>query len=274
MKMQHLVLAAGILGGGSSFGATAPDSISNSVYFETSNVTATFTERTIIFRGDGSYTFLKLAVSPPDSRQVVISSPPPDGTYLYTRTSDTDATFVLNATDGSTVSKFLRFITSDFGSFSDRPSAGTNFQFAPLGITRAKPVQNISLRATVAPSRPVICGFVIPRSAGTQEVMIRVVGPSLTQFGVSSIWADPDFVLFAGPTPAEPLERHLDDWESLGSGNGLRKIFNYVGAFGLAAASKDAVDVVRLQPGDYSVVCTPKLGDAGGDVLIEVYFIP
>ena len=32
--------------------------------------------------------------------------------------------------------------------------------------------------------------------------------------------------------------------------------------------------VVRLPPGAYTIVCNAPAGDPGGDVLIEVYFLP
>jgi hypothetical protein len=91
--------------------------------------------------------------------------------------------------------------------------------------------------------------------------------------------ADPDFQLYHGGIVADVDEAHSDDWQArtpngpTGPG-GLEKIFTYIGAFPLIAGSKDAVDVVRLTPGAYTVVCNLPAGAQGGEVLVEVYFLP
>ena len=42
----------------------------------------------------------------------------------------------------------------------------------------------------------------------------------------------------------------------------------------LTAATKDAARVVRLAPGDYTVVAQAAPNDPGGTALIEIYFFP
>jgi len=88
------------------------------------------------------------------------------------------------------------------------------------------PAMNISLRGEVRPNRPLIGGFVVPgleSSLGTwggasnaREVLIRVVGPSLAQFDVDNLWADPDFRLFRDGKPFQQAqhlrEDHYGDW--------------------------------------------------------------
>ncbi len=44
--------------------------------------------------------------------------------------------------------------------------------------------------------------------------------------------------------------------------------------FPLITCSKDVVDAVRLNPSAYTIVCVTAAGDAGGEALIEVYFLP
>jgi hypothetical protein len=70
------------------------------------------------------------------------------------------------------------------------------------------------------------------------------------------------------------------DWCATPSGSsvspeaGLRKIFSYLGAFQLVSGSKDAVEVVRLAPGPYTLISAIASNDSGGEALIEIYILP
>jgi hypothetical protein len=122
-------------------------------------------------------------------------------------------------------------------------------------------VINISTRATLAANGTLFGGFVI---GGTQPqtVLIRVVGPGLTQLGVTGALADPTLELFTGSTSIATN----DDW----SGTQAATLMARVGAFPLAAGSRDAVLVRTLQPGNYTVQAKGKAG-AAGEVIFEVY---
>lgn len=72
--------------------------------------------------------------------------------------------------------------------------------------------------------------------------------------------------LFAGQT-----ERGgNDNW---GGGSSLAAAFNQVGAFPLAADSRDAALLVTLEPGNYTVQVAG-VGGTTGVALIEVYEMP
>jgi hypothetical protein len=111
----------------------------------------------------------------------------------------------------------------------------------------------------------------------------------LSKFGVSNVWADPDFTIHRADGPFFIGEFHYGDWSKVDhpavSGPAsqfpnpdgvaaFKKIFDHVGAFALLDDSKDAADVVRLAPGEYTVVASADPGDPGGEVLVEVYFLP
>ncbi|WP_414664669.1 immunoglobulin domain-containing protein [Horticoccus sp. 23ND18S-11] len=107
-------------------------------------------------------------------------------------------------------------------------------------------------------------GFVIGGDA-PKQLLIRAVGPGLTQFGVSGVLADPQLSLV-------PLGRDFaiatnDNW---GGGTALQTAFTQAGAFALPSGSKDAVVVVRLPPGGYTVVVSG-VGATTGTALVEVY---
>jgi hypothetical protein len=107
------------------------------------------------------------------------------------------------------------------------------------------------------------------------------VGPSIAQFGVTNTWADPDIQLYQGSSLADVAQVHYSDWIVSPEGGmltspvpGFQRLLAQTGAFPLLEGSKDAAAVFRLSPGNYTVVANPSAGDAGGEVLIEVYFLP
>ncbi|MDB6169020.1 MAG: repeat protein [Verrucomicrobia bacterium] len=125
---------------------------------------------------------------------------------------------------------------------------------------------NLSTRTQVGTGANVlIAGFVIAGDL-PKQVLIRAIGPTLGQYGVPGVLADPQLDLYAagGTTPIQSN----DNW---GGTTALTTAFNQVGAFALPdAASKDAVMLVTLNPGSYSAIVSG-VGNTTGVALIEVY---
>ena len=68
----------------------------------------------------------------------------------------------------------------------------------PIGILPAPNITNISTRASVQTGPGVtIAGFIVT-GTDSKQVVIRGLGPTLTQFGVSGVLADPILSLFDG----------------------------------------------------------------------------
>jgi sugar lactone lactonase YvrE len=125
---------------------------------------------------------------------------------------------------------------------------------------------NVSARAQVGTdSNILIAGFVV-QGATTKTLLIRAVGPTLANFGVTGVLADPKLDLYSGST----LLQSNDNW------NGVPAIASAaatVGAFSLDPASKDAVLLVSVVPGAYTVQISG-VGGATGVALAEVYEMP
>jgi len=130
----------------------------------------------------------------------------------------------------------------------------------PVVLGSPSKLLNISTLTTLNANDLVSAGFVI---GGTQAqtVLIRAIGPGLTQLGVTGVLADPTMELFSGQT----VIGSNDDW----AGAQVTILSAKVGAFALPAASKDAVIVKTLQPGNYTVQIKGK--GAAGAVIVEVY---
>lgn len=120
---------------------------------------------------------------------------------------------------------------------------------------------NLAIRADASAGEPLIVGFNVGTGA-EKTVLIRAVGPTLGDFGVSRPLADPRVQLFAS---GNARIGENDDYAAADA-----PVFAQVGAFGLPAGSKDAALVARLAPGGYTAHVTGAAGTSG-TVLVEVY---
>jgi hypothetical protein len=123
---------------------------------------------------------------------------------------------------------------------------------------------NISARASVGTSSNIlIAGFVI--SGDTPEtVLIRGVGPTLSQFGVTGSLATPQLVLY------DANNNTLESNAGWGGSAALSQTFTQVGAFALPATSADAAMLVTLPPGAYTAEVSG-VGGSTGVGLAEIY---
>jgi len=125
---------------------------------------------------------------------------------------------------------------------------------------------NVSARGNSGPGADALVpGFVIG-GTGAKTMLIRVVGPELSKFGVVGVMADPKLSIV--PLGQSYTIAENDDWNGADS---LKTAFANSGAFGFDDdTSKDAAVLVRLPPGGYTV----KVESAGGEsgiVLVEAY---
>lgn len=126
---------------------------------------------------------------------------------------------------------------------------------------------NLSVRTFVgAGSEAPNLGFVVSGSTA-KRVLIRAVGPTLGEFGVAGVLADPQLELFKNGARIA----NNDNWDGDAA---LVSAFSSVGAFGLANPnSKDAVILATLEPGAYTVIASGVAGSTG-IALVEVYDVP
>ncbi|MBC7369305.1 MAG: delta-60 repeat domain-containing protein [Undibacterium sp.] len=136
------------------------------------------------------------------------------------------------------------------------------------GATPAPRFSNLSARAPVKPGSPLVGGFVISAANGTstQHVLIRGVGPALTQFNIANTLADPVLKVF---NSAGELIATSDNW----SGSEVAAAAVATGAFALAPGSKDAALLLELSPGGYTFEITGANGTTG-EALADLYAAP
>jgi hypothetical protein len=149
-------------------------------------------------------------------------------------------------------------ITNSAGSIT------TSAVLLSVGLTR---LINLSILTSVsAPGDAFTLGYVVGGSgtSGAKPIVIRVVGPSLSAFGVSGTLDDPRFDLFAGSVK-------LADNDNWGGSATLAAAMSAVGAFPYSGSnSRDAAAALSLGNRDYSVKVSAA-NNATGAVLAEIY---
>jgi hypothetical protein len=125
---------------------------------------------------------------------------------------------------------------------------------------------NVSIRTKAGSgSSTLITGFVI-RGEAPKPILIRGIGPTLGDYGVSGALADPILSLFRGQSLAESN----DNWGNANSAAHVVATNHRVGAFPLKDNSRDAVVVTSLTDGAYTAHVSGN-GGAEGVALIELY---
>ena len=136
-------------------------------------------------------------------------------------------------------------------------------------IPTAQRVVNIATRATAGTGdNTLIAGFYV---SGTvpKRVLIRGVGPSLAQFGVTGVLARPQLSVAAGATELAQNAGVATSTDLAG----IVAASAQVGAFALVANSQDAAILINLAPGAYTARVSG-VGATTGAALIEVYEVP
>ncbi len=128
---------------------------------------------------------------------------------------------------------------------------------------------NISTRALVGTGNEVLIPGLVFRGGGTKRLLVRAIGPTLTQYDVQGVLANPEITLLKdGVTLAAN-----DDWSVGTDAAEIEAVSASVGAFALPAESRDAVLLTTLAEGAYTVILHG-VGDTSGIALLEVYLVP
>jgi hypothetical protein len=126
---------------------------------------------------------------------------------------------------------------------------------------------NLSNRGVVGTGTNIlITGFVVGGSTA-RTVLIRASGPALAPFLVSGFLADPQLMLYAGPT----LLGANQGW---GGASAIAQAAASVGAFAWPSpSSADSALLLTLPPGAYTAEVSGFTGDTG-IALVEVFEVP
>ncbi|MBL9207199.1 MAG: hypothetical protein JNN01_19070, partial [Opitutaceae bacterium] len=186
-----------------------------------------------------------------------------EGTYSGESTLVSGGAFQINAGQ-STLRGSIQAVDTSIA-VTVTHTDGIKEVFAGLASTTAPTDRliNLSSRALVssADSRTLITGFVIGGSS-PKSLLLRAIGPGLSTFGVTQALVDPKLQVF---NSAGQLLLENDNW----SGTSVSEASARVGAFALAAQSKDASAIATLPPGAYTMLVLDQGG--AGVALAEIY---
>lgn len=125
---------------------------------------------------------------------------------------------------------------------------------------------NISTRGRVGTGNNVMIGGFVVGGTTPKRVLVRTLGPTLSQFGVTGALADPSIELNSG---GQAIATN-DDWQ-LAPGGGANPDAAAITASGFAPPNnKECAIIATLAPGSYTAIVRG-VGDTEGVALVEVY---
>jgi hypothetical protein len=165
--------------------------------------------------------------------------------------------FTINLVGGGTVTGTFNFAHEMFN--ATFMLNGVTFHFIGMHESASNRLSNISTRGFVTTGQgQLISGFII--RGGPELVLVRVLGPTLSNFGVSPVLADPQVQLFHNGAQIASN----NDWQTNSNASDIT-------ASGLAPQNpKESAILIRLEPGSYTAVVTGADGGSG-IALVEVY---
>lgn len=104
------------------------------------------------------------------------------------------------------------------------------------------------------------------------RLLVRGVGPSLTQFGVTGVLTRPVMSVYTGGESPRLL-RTNSGWTSEGLKNDILVAARMVAAFALIDNSADAAMILSVDPGNYTVEISG-VNATSGQALVELYVLP
>jgi len=138
-----------------------------------------------------------------------------------------------------------------------------------LSHGRNSSLGNISTRSFVQTGEHVMIGGFIVQGTGPKRVIIRAIGPELTQHGIADALANPRLELHNG---TGALIATNDDWQTtiLGGIITSNQVSDIQNSGRAPTAASESAIVANLQPGNYTAVVRG-VSNTTGVALVEVY---
>jgi hypothetical protein len=128
---------------------------------------------------------------------------------------------------------------------------------------------NISTRSFVQTDQNVMIGGFIVQGTGAKKVIIRAIGPELTQYGIPDALANPRLELHNG---SGGLIATNDNWQTtiLGGIITSNQVSDIQNSGRAPTAASESAIIANLQPGNYTAI-VQGVNNATGVALVEVY---
>ncbi len=179
----------------------------------------------------------------------------------------TGASYTIPTVVAATAGIYDAIVTGPQGALTSAAAAVT---VEPITVGR---LTNLSVRTNAGTgAQTLTVGFALTGPTA-KPLLLRAIGPTLADFGVTPVLADPQLQLFAGSS----VVTANDNWGTPTAGNlsapALTAAFNAAGAFALAPATLDSALLRSLAAGTYTAQVTAVEGSPAtvGIVLAELY---
>lgn len=191
-----------------------------------------------------------------------------DAGYGASGTVQADGTFTVNTYGNNTITGTINPANSLLtGAFSGSSGGTIIGGRVSGGVFSDGVLRNISTRGLVGTgSNSMIAGFVVGGSA-SKQLLVRAVGPALSNFGLTGVLAAPQLSIYQGST----LIASNAGWSSTPTNaSAVASADSQAGAFALTSGSADSALVGTFAPGAYTAIVS---GNGGGTglALVEVY---
>lgn len=144
---------------------------------------------------------------------------------------------------------------------------------APAGDATTRLV-NVSTRGQVGTGADALFAGVAVGGPRRSRLLLRAIGPGLTQFGVGGVLARPTLSLYEQlPGGGQRLLRTNTGWATENTSYDLAAAAGLVQAFALATSSADCAMVATVDPGNYTIQVSG-VGGTTGEALVEIYVLP
>ncbi len=128
---------------------------------------------------------------------------------------------------------------------------------------------NISTRSFVQTGEHVMIGGFIVQGTGTKSVIIRAIGPELTQYGITDVLANPKLELY---NATGALIGTNDDWQTTIIGGVItsNQVSDIQNSGRAPTAASESAIIADLQPGNYTAIVRG-VSNTTGVALVDVY---
>ena len=126
---------------------------------------------------------------------------------------------------------------------------------------------NISSRGRVTPDDGVLIGGFVVTGNAPKTLLVRGIGPALTNFGIAGALADPALTIYQDGKAIATNE----GWANSAA---ITAAAIQTGAFTLPSGSKDSAVLITPNPGAYTAQNISAKNASSGVALIEIYEVP
>src|SRR3954463_423796 len=232
--------------------SVAPSGRIDVVWYDTRNSPNNFSSQLFYsFSTDGASTWSQnVAVSNPFNPSIGYPNQSKIGDYITVVSDNDSANVAYSATfNGEEDIYYVRI----------RPS---------VALAQAR-LRNISTRSFVQTGEHVMIGGFIVQGSGPKRVIIRAIGPELTEFGIPDALGNPRLELHNG---SGALMGSNDDWQITIIGGVItsNQVSDIQNSGHAPTAPSESAIIANLQPGNYTAIVRG-VNNTAGVALVEVY---